>query len=154
MVAETSKNISVTIRVWRQPATDQPGKFVDYPAKDLNPNMSLLEMLDVVNDQLERIGEETRAHVGSRVTERRTRKRNRTRCPTEKRELRNIRRRACVRRLRMAQDDLRREATLAECQLTDSNIVQRAEAIDGNEHNGRGLERSRNVEVRARRADG
>ncbi|HEY9248889.1 MAG TPA: succinate dehydrogenase/fumarate reductase iron-sulfur subunit [Rariglobus sp.] len=60
MVAETSstKNISVTIRVWRQPAADQPGKFVDYPAKDLNPNMSLLEMLDVVNDQLERIGED------------------------------------------------------------------------------------------------
>lgn len=59
MVAATSsKNISVTIRVWRQAANDQPGKFVDYPAKDLNPNMSLLEMLDVVNDQLERIGED------------------------------------------------------------------------------------------------
>ena len=58
MVAETPKNISVTIRVWRQPSADQPGKFHDYPAKDLNPNMSLLEMLDVVNDQLERIGED------------------------------------------------------------------------------------------------
>jgi succinate dehydrogenase / fumarate reductase iron-sulfur subunit len=59
MVAEnTTKNISVTLRVWRQAGPGAPGKFVDYPAKDLNPNMSLLEMLDVVNDELERKGEE------------------------------------------------------------------------------------------------
>jgi succinate dehydrogenase / fumarate reductase iron-sulfur subunit len=59
MVAENSStNISVTLRVWRQAGPDQAGKFVDYPAKDLNPNMSFLEMLDVVNDELERRGEE------------------------------------------------------------------------------------------------
>ena len=59
MVAETSTQpISVTLRVWRQPASGQPGKFVEYQAKNLNPNMSLLEMLDVVNDDLERRGEE------------------------------------------------------------------------------------------------
>lgn len=60
MVAETisSKNISVTIRVWRQAGPGAPGKFVDYPAKDLNPNMSFLEMLDVVNDDLERQGQD------------------------------------------------------------------------------------------------
>src|SRR5262245_51434460 len=59
MVAATStKNISVTIRVWRQASAGQEGRFVDYPAKDLNPNMSFLEMLDVVNDELEKKGEE------------------------------------------------------------------------------------------------
>ncbi|MFT3783119.1 MAG: succinate dehydrogenase/fumarate reductase iron-sulfur subunit [Nibricoccus sp.] len=61
MVADTSttKNISaLTLRVWRQAGPDKPGKFVDYQAKDLNPNMSLLEMLDVVNDELTLKGEE------------------------------------------------------------------------------------------------
>lgn len=60
MVAEnsTTKNISVTLRVWRQAGPDQPGKFVEYKASNLNPNMSFLEMLDVVNDDLERKDEE------------------------------------------------------------------------------------------------
>ncbi|HEY0943955.1 MAG TPA: succinate dehydrogenase/fumarate reductase iron-sulfur subunit [Opitutaceae bacterium] len=59
MVADnTTKNISVTLRVWRQPAANQPGKFVEYHAKDLNPNMSFLEMLDVINDELETRGED------------------------------------------------------------------------------------------------
>ncbi|TAG33270.1 MAG: succinate dehydrogenase/fumarate reductase iron-sulfur subunit [Verrucomicrobia bacterium] len=59
MVAKisSSANISVTIRVWRQAGPAQAGRFVDYPANDLNPNMSFLEMLDVVNDELERKGE-------------------------------------------------------------------------------------------------
>jgi succinate dehydrogenase / fumarate reductase iron-sulfur subunit len=59
MVAATSqKTISVTVRVWRQADRNSPGKFVDYPAKNLNTNMSFLEMLDVVNDELIRKGEE------------------------------------------------------------------------------------------------
>ncbi len=59
MVAETTpSSISVTIRVWRQPDASAPGRFVDYPATNLNPNMSFLEMLDVINDQLERVGED------------------------------------------------------------------------------------------------
>src|SRR5471032_1571354 len=59
MVAPNSaKFISVTLRVWRQAGSAQPGRFVDYPAKDLNPNMSFLEMLDVVNDELTLRGEE------------------------------------------------------------------------------------------------
>lgn len=52
------KTLSVTLRVWRQPATGQPGSFVEYPAKDLNPDMSFLEMLDVVNDELTMKGDE------------------------------------------------------------------------------------------------
>jgi succinate dehydrogenase / fumarate reductase iron-sulfur subunit len=59
MVANSSpKNFSVTLRVWRQAGPAQPGRFVDYPATDLSPNMSFLEMLDVVNDGLTRRGEE------------------------------------------------------------------------------------------------
>ena len=60
MVAATSstKLISVTLRVWRQAGPSHAGSFVLYPAKNLNPNMSLLEMLDVVNDDLERRSEE------------------------------------------------------------------------------------------------
>ena len=59
MVANNStKNLSVTLRVWRQAGPDAPGRFVDYPARNLNPNMSFLEMLDVVNDDLAVKGEE------------------------------------------------------------------------------------------------
>jgi len=60
MVADTSstQNITLNLRVWRQAGPDQEGKFVTYKAENLNPNMSFLEMLDVVNDDLERKGEE------------------------------------------------------------------------------------------------
>ena len=59
MVANNStKTFSVTLRVWRQAGPAQPGRFVDYPATNLNPNMSFLEMLDVVNDELTQKGEE------------------------------------------------------------------------------------------------
>jgi succinate dehydrogenase / fumarate reductase iron-sulfur subunit len=53
MVAESSTpNISITLRVWRQAGPGKPGKFVDYQVKDINMNMSFLEMLDVLNEQL------------------------------------------------------------------------------------------------------
>jgi succinate dehydrogenase / fumarate reductase iron-sulfur subunit len=58
MDATSSSNLSVTLRVWRQAGPDQPGRFVDYAAKDLSPHMSFLEMLDVVNDELTLKGEE------------------------------------------------------------------------------------------------
>ncbi|EIP96792.1 succinate dehydrogenase/fumarate reductase, Fe-S protein subunit [Opitutaceae bacterium TAV1] len=59
MVAEnTNKPISVTLRVWRQAGPDKPGKFVEYKAANCDPNMSFLEMLDVVNNDLERQGED------------------------------------------------------------------------------------------------
>ncbi len=59
MVApNTTQLFSVTLRVWRQAGPTQPGKFVDYPAKDVSPHMSFLELLDVVNDELTIKGEE------------------------------------------------------------------------------------------------
>ena len=58
MVATTSPSFSVTLRVWRQAGPKASGKFVDYPAQDVSPNMSFLELLDVVNDELTAKGEE------------------------------------------------------------------------------------------------
>ena len=54
----STKTFSVTLRVWRQPGPGKPGKFVEYPASGVNPDMSFLEMLDVVNDELTLKGEE------------------------------------------------------------------------------------------------
>jgi succinate dehydrogenase / fumarate reductase iron-sulfur subunit len=50
--------ISLTLRVWRQAGAGQGGRFVDYPATNLSPHMSFLELLDVVNDELTLKGEE------------------------------------------------------------------------------------------------
>jgi len=50
--------MNVKLRVWRQKDAQSAGRFVEYEANDLNPNMSFLEMLDVVNDDLTRRGEE------------------------------------------------------------------------------------------------
>src|SRR3954470_23818259 len=51
VAATTSKKLfSVTLRVWRQAGPTMPGKFVDYPAAEVSPDMSFLELLDVVND--------------------------------------------------------------------------------------------------------
>jgi succinate dehydrogenase / fumarate reductase iron-sulfur subunit len=60
MVAEKSpkKLFSVTLRVWRQADARSPGRFVDYPAKEVSPDMSFLELLDVVNDEITVKGDE------------------------------------------------------------------------------------------------
>ncbi len=50
--------LSVTLRVWRQPGPGKPGHFAEYAARNLNSDMSFLEMLDVVNDELTVKGEE------------------------------------------------------------------------------------------------
>lgn len=50
--------ISVTLKVWRQAGPGDPGRFEIQEAKDLSPDMSFLEMLDVVNARLEKSGVE------------------------------------------------------------------------------------------------
>ena len=54
----STKTFNVTVRVWRQAAAGAPGRFVDYPVAGVNPDMSFLEMLDVLNDELTVKGEE------------------------------------------------------------------------------------------------
>jgi succinate dehydrogenase / fumarate reductase iron-sulfur subunit len=44
--------MNLTLHVWRQPAANLPGKVVEYQARDISPDMSFLEMLDVVNEGL------------------------------------------------------------------------------------------------------
>ena len=43
--------MKLTLHVWRQPGPSQPGRFVAYEA-DASPDISLLELLDVVNEGL------------------------------------------------------------------------------------------------------
>jgi succinate dehydrogenase / fumarate reductase iron-sulfur subunit len=50
--------MKVRIKVWRQKNADSPGGFKTYDTPDLNPHMSFLEMLDVVNEELTVRGEE------------------------------------------------------------------------------------------------
>ena len=53
-----ANTFNVTLRVWRQSGPGKAGRFVEYPARGVNPDMSFLEMLDVVNDGLTLKGEE------------------------------------------------------------------------------------------------
>jgi succinate dehydrogenase / fumarate reductase iron-sulfur subunit len=49
--------MNLTLHVWRQAGPDAPGKMVVYQAVDIKPDMSFLEMLDVVNEGLTERGE-------------------------------------------------------------------------------------------------
>jgi succinate dehydrogenase iron-sulfur subunit len=42
----------LTLHVWRQKDRHEPGRMEIYPAEDVSPDMSFLEMLDVVNERL------------------------------------------------------------------------------------------------------
>src|SRR6516164_1891635 len=50
--------MKVTLHVWRQKGPSAPGRMEQYQATDINPDMSFLEMLDVVNQDLIARGEE------------------------------------------------------------------------------------------------
>ncbi|MBA3659929.1 MAG: succinate dehydrogenase/fumarate reductase iron-sulfur subunit, partial [Gemmatimonadales bacterium] len=49
--------MNLTLQVWRQPAPGAAGRMVAYEARDISPDMSFLEMLDVVNEGLAERGE-------------------------------------------------------------------------------------------------
>ncbi|WP_037368226.1 succinate dehydrogenase/fumarate reductase iron-sulfur subunit [Amycolatopsis orientalis] len=44
--------MKLTLRVWRQSGPDDDGRLVDYPVDDASPDMSFLELLDVLNQHL------------------------------------------------------------------------------------------------------
>ncbi len=52
------KHLNLTLQVWRQKNAQDPGGFKNYEAKGISTEMSFLEMLDVVNEDLLRKGEE------------------------------------------------------------------------------------------------
>jgi succinate dehydrogenase / fumarate reductase, iron-sulfur subunit len=50
--------MNLTLHVWRQKNAKSEGRLVKYEARDISPDMSFLEMLDVVNEDLIAKGEE------------------------------------------------------------------------------------------------
>jgi succinate dehydrogenase / fumarate reductase, iron-sulfur subunit len=56
--AAAQRGMSLTLRVWRQKDATVKGKMVTYRLTDISPDMSFLEMLDVLNEQLILDGEE------------------------------------------------------------------------------------------------
>jgi succinate dehydrogenase / fumarate reductase iron-sulfur subunit len=53
-----AKTITVNLKIWRQPGPSRPGRLVDYASRSVSTDMSFLEMLDVVNEDLVRKGED------------------------------------------------------------------------------------------------
>ncbi|HKT60720.1 MAG TPA: succinate dehydrogenase/fumarate reductase iron-sulfur subunit [Gemmatimonadales bacterium] len=49
--------MNLTLHIWRQSGPGTPGRMVRYEAHDISPDMSFLEMLDVVNERLMETGE-------------------------------------------------------------------------------------------------
>jgi succinate dehydrogenase / fumarate reductase, iron-sulfur subunit len=50
--------VKLTLHVWRQKKPAEAGRMIRYEANDVNPDMSMLELLDVVNEELTLKGEE------------------------------------------------------------------------------------------------
>jgi succinate dehydrogenase / fumarate reductase iron-sulfur subunit len=50
--------MNLTLKIWRQKGPKAKGKMVTYPISDVSPDMSFLEMLDVLNESLVAKGEE------------------------------------------------------------------------------------------------
>jgi succinate dehydrogenase / fumarate reductase iron-sulfur subunit len=50
--------MNLKLRVWRQKGKKHQGRLVDYSVEDVSPDMSFLEMLDVLNTKLIERGEE------------------------------------------------------------------------------------------------
>jgi len=50
--------MKLTLKIWRQKGPKESGKIVDYPVDNISPDMSFLEMLDVLNDQLVEKGDQ------------------------------------------------------------------------------------------------
>lgn len=52
------KSMTLHLKIWRQTGPTDTGYFMEFEAKNIIGDMSFLEMLDVVNDQLVRSGKE------------------------------------------------------------------------------------------------
>jgi len=50
--------MKLTLKIWRQANAEAPGKMVTYPIDAVSPDMSFLEMMDVLNEQLIQKGED------------------------------------------------------------------------------------------------
>lgn len=50
--------MNITLRIWRQKEEEQSGRMVTYSLADVSPEMSFLEMLDILNEQLTLSGDD------------------------------------------------------------------------------------------------
>jgi len=50
--------MNLTLEIWRQSNSKSKGKMVKYNISDISPDMSFLEMMDVLNDQLIKKGDD------------------------------------------------------------------------------------------------
>jgi len=53
-----TKSINLTLKVWRQKGQNKKGSLETYKAMDISTDMSFLEMIDVINEQLTLEGKE------------------------------------------------------------------------------------------------
>jgi len=53
-----TESLNLTLTIWRQKGSNDRGGFETYDAKDISTDMSFLEMLDVVNEQLTLAGKD------------------------------------------------------------------------------------------------
>jgi succinate dehydrogenase / fumarate reductase iron-sulfur subunit len=51
-------NMNLTLKIWRQKSAKATGKLTTYQVTDISPDMSFLEMFDVLNEQLITKGED------------------------------------------------------------------------------------------------
>ena len=49
--------MNLKLKIWRQPRSNAPGEFKDYQVTDITDDMSFLEMLDALNEDLNAQGE-------------------------------------------------------------------------------------------------
>ena len=50
--------MELKLKIWRQKQNEGHGRLVEYDVSDISPDMSFLEMLDLLNSRLEKSGEE------------------------------------------------------------------------------------------------
>src|SRR5690606_34984472 len=52
------RSMRFQLKIWRQKGPDAPGRFEEYTVENILPEMSFLEMLDTLNEQLIQSGQE------------------------------------------------------------------------------------------------
>ncbi len=58
MAGTAGKALNLKLKVWRQAGPDKEGRFVEYEARNISSDASFLEMLDVINVDLVKSGQE------------------------------------------------------------------------------------------------
>jgi succinate dehydrogenase / fumarate reductase iron-sulfur subunit len=54
----SAKTLNLTLKIWRQDGPTAPGELKTYDVPGISEDMSFLEMLDILNDRLNDLGEE------------------------------------------------------------------------------------------------